>query len=380
MTLFLILSLMTAVAIFAILWPLSRRPLVAAEGHDVAVYRDQLAEVDRDREAGLLPAEEAEAARLEISRRLLAAADARTDQAPDAGGSLWRRRAVALVALIGLPAIATGLYLHWGSPTIPSAPLAARLDLPPEQRSVEGMVAQVEAHLERNPNDGRGWEVIAPVYMRMDRFNDAVRARGNALRLLGPTADREADLGEALVAAGNSIVTADAKSAFERALKIDPDHLKAQYFIGLSAEQDGRPEEAARIWREMLERSPADAPFRPLVVQSLARVDKGEAPKGLAEPVRPQPGPNAEDMAAAQQLTPEQRTQMVRGMVDRLAERLKTDGHDFDGWLRLVRAYVVIGEADKAQAALASARSAAGSDDGKRKRLDDLAKTLGLDG
>jgi cytochrome c-type biogenesis protein CcmH len=286
-----------------------------------------------------------------------------------------------LVALIALPVISAGLYSHWGSPNLPGAPLADRLDAPPEQRSIESMVAQVEAHLERNPDDGRGWDVIAPVYMRMGRYNDAVRARANAMRLLGSSADREADLGEAMVAAGNSIVTADAKASFERALKSDPNHLKAQYFIGLAAEQDGRPEEAAQMWRAMLARAPANAPFRPLVQQSLARIDKNEPPKGIAvEPKAPQTGPTQDDMAAAQQLTPEQRTQMVRGMVDRLAERLKTDTADFDGWLRLVRAYVVMGDADRAREALVDARNAIGSDDDKRKRLDDLAKGLGIDG
>ena len=379
MTLFLILALMTAAAIFAVLWPLSRRPVTAAVGYDVADYRDQLDEIERDRKAGLIPDSEAEAARLEISRRLLSAAEGRP--APEAPGTLWRRRAAALVALIVVPAIAAGFYITWGSPSLPGAPLAGRLNTPPEQRSIESMVAQVEAHLERNPDDGQGWAVVAPVYMRMGRFNDAVRARANAVRLLGATADREADLGEAMVAAGNSIVTADAKAAFERALKIDPDHLKAQYFVGLSAEQDGRPADAARIWRAMLERAPADAPFRPLVVESLARVDKSEPPKGIAvEPKVPRPGPTTEDMAAAQQLTPEQRTQMVRGMVDRLAERLKADSADFDGWLRLVRAYVVMGDADKARGALADARNAIVGDDDKRKRLDELARALGIDG
>lgn len=381
MTLFLILALMTAAAIFAVLWPLSRRPSAATTGYDVAVYRDQLDEVERDRKAGLIPDSEAEAARLEISRRLLGAAEADVKPAADTAGSLWRRRTAALIALIAVPVLAAALYINWGSPTLPGAPLAGRLQVPPEQRSIESMVAQVEAHLEQNPDDGRGWDVVAPVYMRMGRFNDAVRARANALRLLGATADREADLGEAMVAAGNSIVTADAKTSFERALKIDPNHLKAQYFIGLAAEQDGRPAEAARIWRAMLERAPANAPFRPLVVESLARVDNGEPPKGIAvEPKASQAGPTTEDMAAAQQLTPEQRTQMVRGMVDRLAERLKSDTTNFDGWLRLVRAYVVMGDAERARGALADARNAIGNDDEKRKRLDDLAKSLGIDG
>jgi cytochrome c-type biogenesis protein CcmH len=245
-----------------------------------------------------------------------------------------------------------------------------------ENRSIESMVAQVEAHLEKSPNDGEGWQVIAPVYMRMGRFNDAVRARANAARLLGATAEREADLGEAQVAAANGIVTADAKATFERSLKADAGNLKAQYFTGIAAEQDGRPEDAARIWRAMLAAAPPNAPFRPLVQQSLTRVER----KGTVEPKAPPGGPTQEDLAAAQQLTPEQRTEMIRGMVDRLAERLKTDSSDFEGWLRLVRAYAVMGEKEKAREAFLNARGAIGDDAEKRKRLEDLAKGLGIEG
>jgi cytochrome c-type biogenesis protein CcmH len=379
MSLYLILALMTAAAIFAVLWPLSRHPKDAtAGGQDVAVYRDQLDEVERDRKAGLIADSEADAARVEISRRLLTAAD--STEKPGSKGStspLWRRRAAALIALILLPALAGTLYIRWGSPQIPGAPLAGRMDAPLQNRSIESMVAQVEAHLEKNPDDGQGWQVVAPVYMRTGRFNDAVRARANTIRLLGTSAEREADLGEAQVAAGNGVVTADAKATFERALRADAGNLKAQYFTGLAAEQDGKPEEAARIWRAMLVTAPADAPFRPLIQRSLARVEPG-AP--AIEPKVPEPGPTQDDMAAAQQLTPEQRQEMVRGMVDRLAERLKTDSSDFEGWLRLVRAYAVMGEKEKARDAFLSARNTIGDDAEKKKRLDDLAKGLGIEG
>jgi cytochrome c-type biogenesis protein CcmH len=390
MSLYLILALMTAAAIFAVLWPLSRKPQsAAADSHDVEVYRDQLDEIERDRKAGLIGDNEAEAARVEISRRLLAAADSseKPGSRPTAS-PMWRRRAAALIALIVLPAMAAGLYIRQGSPQLPGAPLAGRLEAPLENRSIESMVAQVEAHLEKNPNDGQGWQVVAPVYMRMGRFNDAVRARAQTIRLLGSSADREADLGEAQVAAANGVVTADAKAAFERALKADAANLKAQYFTGLAAEQDGRPEDAALVWRAMLERAPPNAPFRTLIQQSLARVEpKSVEPKPVEsktaaaiEPKAPQPGPTQEDMAAAQQMTADQRQEMIRGMVDRLAERLKTDSSDFEGWLRLVRAYAVMGDKDKAREAFLTARNTIGDDADKRKRLDDLAKGLGIEG
>ncbi|MET0446582.1 MAG: c-type cytochrome biogenesis protein CcmI [Pseudorhodoplanes sp.] len=292
-----------------------------------------------------------------------------------------------MVALIALPAAAAVLYMKWGSPHLPGMPLATRQDLPLEQRSIESMVAQVEAHLERRPNDGRGWEVVAPVYMKMGRFSDAVRARANVLRLLGTNATRESDLGEAQVAAANGVVTAEAKQSFERALKLDAADLRSLYFMGLAAMQDGRQQEASQIWRTALETAPATSSYRRLTQQSLAKLDPAAAqiePKQAQakqiEPNASQPGPSQEDMKAAEQLTPAQRAEMVRGMVDRLADRLKTDGSDFDGWLRLVRAYAVMGDVDKAREALTSARKTFGADAEKNNRLDALAESLGLKG
>ncbi len=113
------------------------------------------------------------------------------------------------------------------------------------------MVAQVEAHLAKNPNEGRGWEVVAPIYLRMGRFDDAVKARRQALALNGATAERQAGLGEALTAAANGIVTAEALAAFKAALALDADHVKARFFLGLAAEQDGRVERSGAIWRAL---------------------------------------------------------------------------------------------------------------------------------
>jgi cytochrome c-type biogenesis protein CcmH len=378
MTLWFVLALMTLAAVFAVLWPLSRRDRQDSDGagrsgSDLAVYRDQLAEIDRDVAAGLIGTAEAEAARIEVSRRLIAAADRQDGEAAaPQRGAVFRRRAVALLALVLLPLGALALYLSLGSPRLPGLPLAARVQEAPATRSLESMVAQVEAHLERNPDDGRGWEVLAPVYMRAGRFEEAVRARRNALRLLGATAPREADLGEAMVAAADGMVTAEAKTAFERALSLDKADVKARYYTGLAAEQDGRPQEAVRLWRELLASAPADAPYRPLIQSSLARL----APTAGGT----EAGPSAEDMAAAGQLTPEQRGEMIRGMVARLSERLKADGADLEGWQRLLRAYVVLGDPEKARAALADARKALGADAEKRKKLDEFARGLGLEG
>src|SRR5271170_6207231 len=220
MMLWIIFAVMTAAAVFAVLWPLGRRPVAAGGGSDVVVYKDQLQEIDRDRAAGLIGEAEAEAARLEVSRRLLVAAE----MPPPAVSSvatqrnLQRRRAAAVVVLVILPFCAPALYVALGSPNIAGEPAFARVNAPQGSESITSLVSQVEAHLARNPNDGAGWEVIAPVYMRLGRFDDAVQARKKALALNGNSATRQADLGEAETAAANGLVTAEAKAAFERAV------------------------------------------------------------------------------------------------------------------------------------------------------------------
>ena len=380
MMLWLAMALMTAAAIFAVLWPLGRRAALRS-GSDVAVYRDQLDEIARDRAAGLIGEREAEAARVEVSRRLIAAADA-APAAPAAGADR-RRRIAAVAALVLLPLGAAGLYLKLGAPQLPGLPHAARQTAQPQQPSMAELISRVEARLEQNPEDGRGWEVLAPVYLGLGRFADAVKARRNALRLLGATAERHADLGEALTAQANGVVTAEAKTVFEQALALDDKSFKARYFVGLAAEQDGRRDEAATTWRNLIAASPPDAPWLALVRQSLQRVDPNAASAPTAPAPAPAPGatpgPSPEDVAAASQLTPEQRGEMVRGMVTRLAERLAREGSDIEGWLRLIRAYMVLGDRDKARAAAGDARKALAGEPDKLRRVDELTKSLGLE-
>jgi cytochrome c-type biogenesis protein CcmH len=377
MTLAFLFALMTAAAIFAVLWPLARARTIR-RNNDVAVYRDQIDEIARDRAAGLIGEPEAEAARVEVSRRLIAAADAA--QAPDAApatGETFRRRVAALAALVALPAIGAGLYLTLGSPQLPGQPFASREAQPPQNRSLDALVAQVEAHLEKNPEDGRGWEVIAPVYMRYGRFDDAVKARRNALRLNGTSAEREADLGEALAAAANGIVTGEAKAAFDRALAQNARNPKARFFLGVAAHQDGARDKAAAIWRDMLKDIAPDSPWSGMLRQAIAGLEGAPAPGPDA--VNAAPGPSAEDVAASEKMDPQDRAAMIRGMVERLAERLKRDGSDVEGWLRLVRAYTVMGERERALSAATDARRALGHDADKLRRLDDLVKELRLE-
>jgi cytochrome c-type biogenesis protein CcmH len=280
MTLWIIFAVMTAAAVFAVLWPLRSRSSAAlagtlAGGSDRLVYQDQLQEIGRDRAAGLIGDAEAESARIEISRRLLAAADAEAKAAAaPAPQAIWHRRAAAIAAIVVVPAVALGLYLKLGSPAVPGQSAFTRISAPPSEQSVESLVSQVEAHLARDPNDGKGWDIIAPVYLRMGRFDDAVVARRKAIALDGDSADREAGLGEALAAAANGVVTDEAKAAFQRAVTADAQDSKARYFLGLADEQDGNRDAAAAKWRALLAGAPPDAQWTGFVRAALERITK----------------------------------------------------------------------------------------------------------
>lgn len=367
---------MAALAAFAVLWPLGRARPAAATGDDaraagLAVYRDQMEEIARDARSGRLPPDLAEAARTEIARRMIAADRAlpAADAAP-ASAALARRRLAAATALVLVPLAGAGIYAVLGSPDLPGAPLAARLAAPPDRTDVAIMVRRVEEHLAQNPNDGRGYEILAPIYLRLGRMDDAARAFAAAARILGPSPDRYGQLGEALVAGSGGMVGTEAVEAFRKALALDPADMRANYFLGLAAEQDGRPAEAARIWEAMLARAPAEAPFIPMLKAALARVG------GVPQQAAAAPGPSAADVAAAADLSADDRNAMVRGMVARLEDRLKSEPDDLDGWLRLARALTVLGQRDQAAAALIAARTAFADQPEALARIDAAGKSL----
>lgn len=372
MLLWIAFSLMTGAAILAVLWPLrtgAAMPAASTAEADLAVYRDQLAEIERDRASGLIAPAEGEAARTEVARRILRAS-AESGREGASFGDDRRRRIVAVVGLLGVPLLAGGLYLSLGSPLYPPQPLAQRLEGQPNPSDIAILIRKVETHLEANPNDGRGYEVVAPIYARIGRLDDAARAWSNAIRLLGPNAQRETGLGEALTAQAGGVVTVEAKAAFQAALAADPNDPKAQYFLGLAAEQDGQTAEAAQRWSTLVAQSPPDAPWLGLLREALARIG-APIPDAAS-------GPGAADVAAAQSLTPEQRDAMVRGMVERLEARLAQEGGDIEGWLRLMRAWTVLGQQDKAKTAAGQARTHFASDSGALGRIDALARELGL--
>lgn len=372
MLLWIIFAVLTGLAVLAVLAPLTRTRSSSVTGHDsdVAVYKDQLREIDADLDRGVVDASEAEAARTEVSRRLLAA-----DQAATAarGSARPLPRALTAAVIVLIPLVSLAAYLAFGSPGMPGQPLSARLEAPAQSQDIDVLVARVEEHLANDPQDGQGWEVVAPVYMRLGRFDEAARAYANAVRLLGSSADREANHGEALVAAGDGMVTSAARAAFDRALARQPRHPKSRFFVALAAEQDGDTQTAIAGLRDLLADSPADAPWRPSVEQRLAALG------GKIPPVAAAPGPSKDDIAAADAMSSDDRAEMIAGMVARLADRLAEDGRDLDGWLRLAQAYVVLGEPDKARGAIASARQNYPDDGDATARIDEAARSLGLE-
>ena len=351
---------MTVGAILAVWWPLARRQRLARSGSDVAVYRDQLEEIDRDEAASLIGRVEADAARVEVSRRLIAAAEtanaASAVAVPVAAGKYRWATLAAAITLIPLGAGVT--YLSLGSPNLVPVSMNAATGGPPLPGGIENTVAEVETYLESNPKNGRGWELLAPVYLRLGRFDDAVRARRNALEIFGPDAARLGDLGEAIVMASNGVVTPEAKGLFERANATDPEDVMAQYYLGLNAKQEGRRDEAVKRWTALVSGAREGAEWLPLVKNALARIDE-KGPSAVAA------APSAAGVAP-----PEHSGGTIEAMVERLAERLKKDGSDVPGWIQLVRSYRVLGKADKVNAAIADAHTALANDQEAVQRLD----------
>ncbi len=360
-----VLAGMAAFAALAAVWPVLRSSSRSADAREAssetAFYQAQLGEIQRDIERGQLPQTEAESARAEAARRLIAA----RSEAPNVAAAprASNRLAAAVVIAVGVPAIAFPLYSLLGRPQMVDEPLASREPAANAAKDIDAAVAGVEAHLIAKPDDGKGWAVIAPVYMRLERYEDAAHAYSEALRLLGENPSRRAAYGEAMVAVAGGVVTDQARAAFAKALAEQPGQPQARFYLALAAEQDGKKAEAIQDYESLVADGPPDAPWVDAVKARLAAL------KGAPPP---------QSTAAVPALGSADQTAMIEGMVSRLANRLASNGGSIEEWSRLIRAYTVLHEGDKAKAALADARKALAPDPNAVASLDALARDLGL--
>jgi len=363
MMFWIVAALMTFAACAALLSPFlrPRREVAATAAHDLAVYKDQLRELDRDRGRGLIADGEAEQARAELGRRILALSERGVGALPvHAGG-----RHVAAAAVLMTPLVAWGIYALIGAPNLPAQPLQARLEQPPEQSTLTELVARAERHLADNPDDARGWTVVAPIYMRVGRTTDAVNAYRNAIRLSPPSADLQAAFGEAIMAAADGAVTPEAVEALEQAVTIDPNHAPARYLLAAVAARQGREAEARALLEKIRDSDQVAANWREAAQRALAGLSGDR-------------GPSADQIEAAEALSPDQRMAMIDGMVESLAARLKQEPGDTDGWIRLVRSFQVLGREEDARRALEEGLSALAADDSQQRRLQQAALEIGV--
>jgi len=392
MLLWLCFAFLTAVIVALLLRPLRRAPegVIAPADADLAVYRDQLRELDAERDRGLFTDGEIENARAEVARRLLKRAGstaAGAPQAPDEAASLRRARGLYIAIAAALPVVGISLYLAEGSPHLPDLPFHERRMADVGQSNVGELIARVEERLRAHPEDGQGWDVIAPVYLRLQRYADAAHAFAEANRLQGETVRRLLGFAEATMLANNGIVTEPVRRATLRVLELDPDRIDVKVWLALAKEQDGDLPGALAGYRDILSKAPADAEWRKAVEERIAVVEKNmqgggtavqEKPAGMppASAVAPaSPAGEAPDVAA---MSPAEREAFIAGMVDRLAERLKGNGKDLDGWLRLARAYKVLGRDSDAEGAIASARANFAGDQASLGEIDKSAESLGI--
>ena len=348
MLLALAIAAVTLVVVATVVLPLMKSARAAPEraAFDRAVYRDQLKELERDRARGLIDGDEAQAAQLEIERRLLAAAAPEPASMRSAGSPVL---AVALALL--LPAAAAGLYLALGAPTVPDEPYAARgperalAAAQGQHRDVTGAMAALEQDLQAHPDDAEKWLLLARSAATVGQWQKSANAYQKALALTKNRPDVASAYGEMLVFAADGIVTPRAQEAFTAALARAPKDMAARYYLALAEAQAGNAQTAIDAWQK-LAGDVADPELRNRLRERIAETasNAGIAAPNLAAPA----GPSAADEARAAQMTPEQREQMIRGMVDGLAAKLKDNPEDLDGWMRLARAYTVLGERDKA--------------------------------
>ncbi|TDI63510.1 MAG: c-type cytochrome biogenesis protein CcmI [Alphaproteobacteria bacterium] len=335
----------------------------AASQYDVEIYRDQLDELGRDIERGVISADEAKTARAEISRKLLAAQERTADDAQEHHAVDPRLRAsVAIAVAIFVPAIALGLYISQGSPGLPGQSFALRQTTMTAaqwqaQQLAEEMAA-LEVRLAQNPEDVQAWRLLGQSYTELRLYAKSADTYDRAIAANGPLIDLLLNRGVGLVFAENGAVSAAARLSFEAVIEQEPDNSLAHYFLGVGAAQQQDYPRAVDYLMKSLANAPPDAPWTDEANRQLTILT--EQMNGAVNT----PLPALEDDAPAAPLPA-----MVQNMVTGLAARLADNPQDLESWLLLVRSYVVMGDTTAARDALTTARDAFQDDKDALDRL-----------
>ena len=345
-----ILTLAAAVVLAAPLF--DTRKFKSEDAYALAVYRDQLSELSRDEQRGLLTPGQARAAQVEIERRILALDEGKKFLPARPPG----HRLTLAMAVI-LPLAGFGFYLLLGSPQLPSQSAMDRLAEERARTSAE--VQALEAKVEQSPADAQAWIDLARAYADLERAKDAVSAFAKAMALGPVDIDILRQYAHAAILAQHGMVGADAQNALRRVLALDSADVTARFFLALAKAQADDIEGALTDWLALERDLPAEAPLRQALAENIDKAARGlgKDPAQLpgrpanAAPSGPQTGPSSEDMAAAEQMSPEEREAFIRSMVERLAAKMKDNPQDLDGWVRLANAYRVLEEYDQARAA-----------------------------
>ncbi|MSO71290.1 MAG: c-type cytochrome biogenesis protein CcmI [Alphaproteobacteria bacterium] len=355
MSLWLLIALLTCSVAALIARPLLKPPggALTRADYDARVYADQLREVTREATRGVLSAEDAEAARREISRRLFELEGER-DQPVAANSQPWERRTALALAVLA-PLLAILMYQQLGKPALPDQPSAMRAPgtEADEAAGLAKILKELGERLRQEPADLDAWVALGLTLAAAGKPVEAAEALRWASRISGGQPDLVAYYGEALVRVAGGTVTEQAIEAFLDANAADPTEPRARYYLALADHQSGRREEALAAWQKMAAESPADAPWRAAVEARIRQVARelGKEPEALIPP--PAPGDATPPLAEVLN------SPTVQAMVKRLAERLEGTPGDVEGWLRLGRSYAVLGEKDKSLAAYGRAVTAA---------------------
>ncbi len=407
MTLWLILTIMTSAAAVWLSGPFIRRldrPQSGSAG-EIEVYRDQLQEIDRELRQGLIDGRDADIASIEVKRRVLTVDRPERPAMPRL--ALVERNFAVLgvtgIVLLGSVAL-YGVTEGQRAPLEISATTEQAIGSERQPRSsappVEEMIQRLAARLLQNPNDLDGWRTLGWSYLNTGRFSEAGEAYARAIELGPDIAELRGARVEALVRAADGIVTPDARTAIEDTLKLDRADVRARLFLGLAKAQAGDEASALADWRALLNDANSDEPWvadlkdRISELEGSVVADAGAAASvsewaiarsfaSRTQAVSPsargdEKEPDRQDAPTAQAMPPADRSTMIRGMVDRLANRLEQSPRDADGWIKLIRARIVLGESDLARQALTRGLQAFGEDPPERDRIAAAAQQFGL--